>query len=276
MKSKIHEYQKKYKNSMSKNIFIAAIAALALTSCEKVIDIDLNSSESKIVIEGNITNEAGPYQVQISKTINFSEANNFPSVSGALVIMTDKTSNSTDTLSENPAGIYKTHSIQGIAGHKYDLIVSSGGQIYTASTTMPFPVTLDSIAFKHESVLVVGNSISVSPYFQDPAGVANYYTFDQFVNGRKINNTSVFSDRLSDGKYISEQLFMDSAYIKVGDIVSIKMNCVDKHVWNYFNTIQGSRGFSSPAPANPTSNISNNALGYFSAHTVQTKTAVAY
>ena len=58
--------------------------------------------------------------------------------------------------------------------------------------------------------------------FQDPAGIANYYTFTEYVNGQAINQTFNFSDRLSDGKYIRRQLFNDSSYINPGDQVSYR------------------------------------------------------
>lgn len=210
--------------------------------------------------------------MQLTQTVNFTETNDFPGISEALVTITDRTSNTTDTLSERNAGIYVTRTIEGISGHCYDLGVSYEGHTYMASTTMPFPVALDSVIFMHESDFG-GNSINLAPYFQDPAGVANYYTFNKFVNNRKVS-TSVFSDRLSDGKYIREELFGGGDAIEAGDTVLLKMNCVDKPVWNYFNTLVGA-GLGAPAPSNPTSNISSNALGYFSAHTVQTVTDVA-
>jgi hypothetical protein len=50
------------------------------------------------------------------------------------------------------------------------------------------------------------------------------------------------------------------------------MNCVDKNVYDYFFTLSGvtgNNGFQTATPANPVSNISNGALGYFSAHTTQ-------
>ncbi len=84
-------------------------------------------------------------------------------------------------------------------------------------------------------------------------------------------------DRLSDGKYIARQLFTDSAYLKAGDVLTLQMNCTDKAVYNYFNTLQqaaDANGFQSSTPSNPVSNISNNALGYFSANTVNYKTTV--
>lgn len=260
-----------------RKVWLLAIGSIVFYSCEKEVDVDLNTASPQVIIEGVITNTPGPYHVQISKTVNFSAANSYPAVSGALVVITDRTSNITDTLSEDHAGVYETLTIQGISGHSYDLFVSSEGQTYTAATTMPFPVAFDSIEFIHRNNFG-NNSIRAAPYFQDPAGVANYYTFNAFVNNRRLSSTFVFNDRLSDGKYITQQLFMDSAYIKVGDNVLVNMNCVDKNVWDYFNTLalQAEGGVQAVAPANPTSNISNNALGYFSAYTVQTKTAVAY
>ncbi len=252
------------------------VTAFIVTSCEKEINVDLNSAPPQVIIEGIVTNEAGPYQVQISKSVIFSAANSYPAVSGASVVITDRTGSITDTLLEGPAGTYKTRLIQGIPGHSYDLFVNSEGETYRASSTMPLPVPFDSITFRHSSGGIGGeNGINAIPNFQDPPGIPNYYTFNATVNSRILKTTFVFGDRLSDGRYITQQLFMDSAYIQAGNVVSIKMHCVDKDVWNYFNTIQG-EGFGSPAPANPISNITNNALGYFSAHTVQTKTAVAY
>jgi hypothetical protein len=53
------------------------------------------------------------------------------------------------------------------------------------------------------------------------------------------------------------------------------MNCVDKAVYDYLDELlqvsTNASGFASPSPANPTSNITGGALGYFSANTVNAK-----
>jgi hypothetical protein len=53
------------------------------------------------------------------------------------------------------------------------------------------------------------------------------------------------------------------------------MYCIDSAVYNYFFQLFQSGGAgsfnTSASPANPTSNISNGAYGYFSAHTVTSK-----
>jgi hypothetical protein len=257
-------------------IYILPVVYLFICSCTKVISVNLNDANANIVIEGVVDDNPGPYQVKISQTVNFSEANVFPPVAGATVTITDSATGVTDNLIETSDGLYTTQNLlQGQSGHTYQLYVSVNGKIFTASSTMPGAVTFDSLTFYSTSAFGTERTSAV-PNFQDPAGIANYYTFTEYVNGRQINQTFNFSDRLSDGRYLSLQLFNDSTYIQPGASVQVEMHCVDQAVWSYFNTLGQARGNNSQSvsPSNPISNISNNALGYFSAQTKQSKQAV--
>jgi len=253
------------------SFFILFFLLFFSISCTKVINVNLNNANPNIVIEGIVTDAPGPYQVQITQTVNFSDPNVFPPITGATVKITDNTLGITDSLSETVPGIYVTQKLlQGVSGHVYQLHVLSNGQTYTASSTMPAKVNLDSVTFYSTDIFGTKSNSAVAN-FQDPVGIPNYYTFTEYVNGQAIDQTFNFSDRLSDGKYIRRQLFNDSSYINPGDQVSIEMHCVDSRVWQYFNTLGQAKGNNSQAitPANPISNISNNALGYFSAQTTQ-------
>jgi len=257
--------------------YSSLMIALLIFSCKKVININLNNAAPKIVIQGNITNSSGPYLVQITQTVNFSAANVFPPLSGAVVKISDNTVGLTDSLIEVSPGIYSTHTLRGVSGHTYQLNILALGKTYTALSTMPQPVLLDSINFIYSNLFGVSN-IDAVVNFQDPPNISNYYTFTEFVNNRQLANTYVFSDRLSDGKYISQEIVADSAYVKRGDTVLIQMNCVDKNVWGYYSTLGLSVTGNNPqslSPANPVSNISNNALGYFNACTSNIKIRIA-
>jgi len=243
--------------------------------CKKVINVNLNNAAPQIVIQGNVTNTVGPYQVRITQTVNFSADNTFPPVSGAAVKITDVTTGQTDVLTETSPGIYTTVALpQGTPGHTYQLNISALGQTYQASSAMPLPVVLDSVTFQHVKAFSK-TKINAVPNFQDPPGIANYYTFQEYINGKLLARTFSFDDRLSDGKYISRPLnTSDSAYLNPGDLLVLQMSCVDKNVYNYFNTLQqaaDANGFQSATPSNPYTNITNNALGYFSANTVTSK-----
>jgi hypothetical protein len=259
-------------------LFLSLFGFFLLFSCTKVINVNLNSVSPNIVIEGVVDNGPGPYQVQITQTVNFSDPNVFPPVSGATVKITDSATGVTDNLIENNPGLYTTqHLLHGLPGHTYQLYVLSQGQTYTASSTMPQPVNLDSVSF-YSSNIFGSERTNAVVNFQDPAGIANYYTFTEYLNGKQIDQPFNFNDRLSDGKYLRLQLFNDSSYINPGDQVKVELHCVDNNVWAYFNTLGQAKGNNSVSvtPANPVTNLSNNALGYFSAQTRQNADAIAH
>ena len=257
-----------------KNVCLISISAFFIfcIGCKKIIHVKLKNSTPQIVITGAITDQPGPYIVTVSSTINYTADNTFPPVSGAFI--TISTNGIIDTLTEGPAGTYTTHKIKGTPGNTYNLYVSVAGQVYTSTSVMPQPVPLDSVGYVPDRD---GKRYNAIAYFQDPPGIANYYEFIEYNDRIEFKNdrgVSVFDDRLSDGKYISHTLFDDSTDINKGDTVTLQLNCIDVNVYNYLytlNLITRQNSFQSPTPDNPNGNISNNALGYFSANTVEMK-----
>jgi hypothetical protein len=69
-------------------LFITSLILLSY-SCEEVINVDLNSADPKIVIEGTITDQPGPYTVSITKTTDYYNPSSYPAVSGAQVRLVD-------------------------------------------------------------------------------------------------------------------------------------------------------------------------------------------
>lgn len=252
---------------------------LLFYSCKKTVTLGLNNLPARIVIQGEITNSEGPYMVKISQSVGFYDDNNFPAVSGAQVKITDDLGFS-DSLTETAPGIYSTHVLKGRPGGTYNLSVIAQQKQYTAVSTMPRSVGLDSVTF--ETFSGFGrNQISAVVNFQDPPGIRNFYRFVEHINDKPFTkNIFIFSDRLSDGRYIVNTLRSDSAYLDSGDLLEVKMYCIDEPVYNYFYQLEQSSGngaFNTAAsPANPVSNISNGAFGYFSAHTVRSRKVRVY
>jgi len=256
--------------------FLILLLLTGLWSCQKVINVDLNSASPKIVIDGNVTDQPGPYTVTLSQTVNFDETNIFPPVSGALIVINDNTGTS-DTLKETTPGTYQTSKLQGVSGRTYTLTVVTNNITYTATSSMPMPVEIDTLTLKN-SPRSTKKLVSVT--FTDPAGISNYYHFvEQIINihitGKPYIPTlgSVTSDRLLDGTERSFLLGRGATDLTAGDSVLVSLQCVDKNVYNYFRTAQ-QQGDMSTTLSNPVSNISNGALGYFSACTVRTKMIV--
>jgi len=264
----------KYKQNIN---YIILVTIIAFCACKKVINVTLNNATPAIVIEGNISNGSGPYQVKLTTSISYTNDNIYPGVSGALVTIKDDSTGITDVLTETPNGIYITNKTIGLVGHTYHLYVKSNGKEYSSISTMPKQVILDSITFLTRSGFKKTNT-NPQPNFQDPLGIYNAYQFIETYHNVLSKQIFVFDDEFSDGKYVVRQLNNDSTYIQPGDTVQLEMRCIDKNIFNYLKELgrQDPTNGQPTSPANPTSNISNGALGYFSAHTSQKKKAVYY
>ncbi|MFC3157380.1 DUF4249 family protein [Chryseobacterium arachidis] len=95
-----------------KNIFLIILSLFLVTSCEKEIDLDLEDQSGKIVIEGNITDQPGPYYLRITKSVAFTETNQYPAIENAQVVLSDNTGQ-TETLQYVGNGNYKLQPSQG-------------------------------------------------------------------------------------------------------------------------------------------------------------------
>ncbi len=251
---------------------LMAIGLLALCSCQKVIDVDLNSSSPKIVIEGNVNDSGLPAIVKISRTVNFDQSNVFPPVSGANVRLTDN-AGFAQTLNETSPGVYQTGGPVGTPGRTYMLSVTAAGTTYTASSTMPAAVPIQDLSVINGPF----NSHLVQVRYHDPAGVANYYRFVMIKNGAIRTRSFLVNDRGSDGETVNHILFGLSDSLGSGDRIQLDLQCVDRDIYEYFTALDriiGEGAGQSLAPANPPTNFTNQPLGYFSAYSVRSQNMI--
>ena len=248
-------------------------------SCNKVIEIDLRDTEIKYVIEGVITNEPGVCKVYVSESKNFNESNQFNRISNAVVTVSD---NGIDQiLPETEPGLYETHLINGTPGHLYQLKVVVNGKEFLASSTMPQPVLMDTL---YVSPGPFGQYKFATLTYTDPAAINNGYRFIQYVNGVKEPTIFWENDEFTDGQIVYMQLDAsapdkdDPRNIKTGDEVMIEMLCLDEPIYQFWYTLRSGGGDgndNTASPANPITNISGGAMGYFSAHTISRKSVIA-
>ena len=253
------------------------ISMFVLSSCEKVVLIDLNSSDPRPVVESNITNQPGPYTVKLSRSVNYYDTNTFPAITDATVTISDNTGN-TETLDQTSDGIYKTSTTLGIPGRTYFLKIIYNKKTYEASSTMPDIVPIDSVVFTkdtHGGMEGGGNhnqGYRVTTFFKDPTGTGNYYRLQLHSSDTaSINQTRyrVLSDKLTDGQEMS---LTYNTRLLLNDSVIVSLEAIDKQTFNFYTTLENASGdgpgFLSAPPENPVNNISNKGLGYFSAYSV--------
>jgi hypothetical protein len=255
---------------------IACTCLLLLSACEKVIDVDLNAAAPKFVIEGVVADGPGPHQVRVTQTKDFDENNNFDGVAAAEVTIADDAGN-TETLAYTGGGVYAASALVGTPGRKYTLTVRVGAETFTAAAVMPRPVAIDSVYT--ETFTTFGDPV-IMPYasFSDPSGTRNFYRHLLYVNQVRVKNIYVNTDVRSDGFRIERALPLfgpgEGEELKAGDTVTVEMQVIGEAVYDYFFSLEQTIGQSAATPANPVSNISGGALGYFSAHSADSKSIV--
>ena len=267
---------KKKKFAFNNFLIWVCVVIIIFSSCEKVVNIDLNNSSKKYIIQG-IVNNQGICQVKISQTVNFSAANNFPAISGATVTIKDNNGVPV-LLNETSAGLYETNLISGAPTHTYNLAVNISGQQFIATSQMPVQVRFDSLYISELSLF--GSTIKFATVaFHDPPLVKNAYHFIQYKNSLANKGIFALNDDFSDGKAINSQLNDfngNDDKINNGDTIKVEMQCIDANVYLFWTSLaESSTGNSQNAsPGNPVSNINGGALGFFSAHTSQNKTVI--
>lgn len=257
-------------------------------SCQKVINIDINSKDPQIVIEAVVTDDTLISQmVKITKSVNINDDNSFPNVSGASVKISDNAGNNV-TLSETSSGVYENSTLHGFPGRTYFLTVVAEGKTFTAVCTMPQKVSLDSVIVNKDASSggpggqggpggsSDSTAQSLTPVFHDPIGIGNNYRFKLKKGNTISTSTFLFNDETADGGTNNRPLNDRDIRLSKHDTIQVIMMCIDKAVYKYFYSMSqnGSGPNASATPANPVTNISGATLGYFSAHSIQIKKVV--
>ena len=254
------------------------LAFFVISSCEKVIEFDLLESEEAFVIEAIITNSKQPFTVLVSKTSPYFGAKSNHPVSGAIVsVRAEK--GKTKYFEEIEPGVYQLRGTIASAGYWYIIDVEYDGVNYTAKSFMNEVVPILDLSFSYfDGFGFFDSGYKVNTYIRDPAGTENYYRLKYYVNSRIADDKgeiALYTDQLFNGKDIG--LGQRSQVFQETDTLTIELQSIDKAVYNYFSMLESISGGSlqqTASPANPVSNFSNGALGYFSAYTFDRKTVV--
>lgn len=257
-----------------RNYISLIVVILLFTSCEKVLDLKLDNTEPRVVIESFFTDQNRQHPVSISYTTDFDAETKKIPATGATVVVREE-NGPVITFSESSPGNYLSARYRGRPGRKYTITVTLNGQTYTATSIMPSPVPIKSLGLAELSFF--GNTRKVVQLnYSDPAGIANFYYTRAFVNGLKRDQFFVDSDRFTDGREVKNSISLDEPDLVPKDEVKIQFFTIDQNVYRFLFSITQITGNGGPptVPANPTSNFNNGALGFFSASTFAEDTIV--
>lgn len=264
---------------MRQFILVLVAITVLLQACEKTIELDLEQTPSKIVIDALLTDREGYQFVKITRSVDFYGTGKSPRVTDAIVTIEDDQGEvhhfvHNPGMHEDSVGIYIPEiPFTGTVGYAYKLRVEINGEVYEAEDQM-YPVTkIDSIGYRidvdeRNDPEIEGKYYETLFYAKEPPDTKDYYFFKMFRNDSLTyqNETDVY---YSDDRFLAENIdgVPLPVYYGVGDKAVMEMYSISRNGFIFFNDLfsllNNDGGIVGPPPANPRTNLSNGALGFF-------------
>lgn len=252
--------------ALNKYIAFAILVILTITSCEEIIEIDLNSADPVLVVEATLYKDSVSV-VHLTKTANYFSLDEPPAIENATVIVTAG-GNISEKLSYIGNGNYIGENIIGTEGMGYDIEIIWNEVAYSGSAFLPKQteiISLEVINFQppapHAPIFK-----QIKSAFSDDPEMENFYLI-RYVENDTVLKGQYFA--FSDIMAINDTISFTNPMVSFdpGDEVVVRVFSIDEPLYNFYiqlnDALSGGMTMSS-TPYNPTSNIEG-ALGYFAA-----------
>lgn len=221
-----------------KKYVLICISFLTLTTCEDVIDVNLNSAEPRLVIEASINwlkNTSGNVQsIKLSLSAPFFDENIQPA-NGAIVQITDSNSNVFIFTEDANTGVYITNTFTPVLNQSYTLTIVYNNQTYTAIESLVSVVPIDNIE-QIDNGGFTGEDIELKAYYTDPLNEENFYLFEFISEIAVIPTLDVYDDEFTDGNQIFG--YYTEEDLNTGDEVVIRNYGVSERFYEFMFILQ--------------------------------------
>lgn len=258
---------------MKKLIYIFLLS-IAFWSCEDVIQVDLETTEPRLVIDASLNWQKGTngnqQEIKLSLTAPYFN-NTIPPATGATVTVTDTNNNTFSFIEDGSTGIYKNSSFIPLINSEYTLNIQYKNEVYTATETLVPVASIEFIEQKDNGGFA-GDETEIKAFYTDPKDVENYYLFE-FIKPNSNNiRLEVYDDEFTDGNQIFA--FYSDENLSSGDELEIKNYGISSRTYEYLNILlqQTDDNSSDPFETQPATvrgncinitNTQNYPLGYF-------------
>lgn len=263
-----------------------AVLCLATSACERIVTVSVPESPPRLVVEARLERlrsaVSGTQRIRLTTTDRYFSTAALPPARGAVVRVVDdsgKVAPFTELAGE--PGTYETTVFVISAGRSYTLRISYQGAEYVSTETASPAVAIDSLWFI-DRIANIGPQAGLRATIglRDPAGVKNFYLWDQFVDGRRVVRPDsvgyfrvVASDEFSDGTRIRRFQPYDGVIVTRGQQVKVRQISISEQAYRFYSALseQGLNDGSpfGVAPSSLRGNVANvttpanHGLGYF-------------
>lgn len=245
-------------------IVLFIVGLFVATSCQKVIDVNLNEADPILSIDAvyNATDEV--IRVKLGLSSNYFSNEQSAPIDAATVIIKDE--NGIETNIPNIGdGVYLLESYTPAFNTTYTLTVEYDGTTYTANSLLQDVIPLDDLSneFVEESLfgeegyvvfMELTNDVNKDLYFRAIPFLSDtiYYEADDLF----LFDNEIVADGFTQVPFFTDRF-------QIGDTVDVELRSYNLETYNYYNEIAVILSGQSAAPTNPTTNWDNDALGFF-------------
>ncbi|MGD9977979.1 MAG: DUF4249 domain-containing protein [Bacteroidales bacterium] len=272
------------------SIAAASFLMLLLASCTERINIDLDSSDAKIVVYGAITTDTLAHRIVVTQSADYYSNKPAQTISGAALTITDGENTFPLSESEREPGAYYTQpNVFAIPGRTYTLnasgvAINGSGDFKTLTAKSTIPALpddyqsrfLDSINIAYDDEW---EGWVVNAWANEPADQENYYMTKVYINNvlysDSLNNLMIADDELFNGNSTNGAALYfieDEDTIRPGYKVTLELCVINEDYYKFIYEAQTSSQpqipLFSPPSANARTNLDNGAIGFFSAYAI--------
>lgn len=250
--------------------FLVLITTLFCLSCEDVVDIDLQESNPRLVVEASIIWEkgtSGNYQViYLSETTPYFESGISPATD-AMIEVSSSTGDIFKFTEENP-GVYVNNNFLPELNKEYQLNILYNNEQYTAAEIMMPVVNLEEVEQDLNGGFG-GEDVELKVFYSDPPEINNFYLFKFLFEDVELQ---ISNDEFTNGN--KTFTFYSNEDLEIGNQVNIQIQGISESFYEYLYILSSQAGTSNGGPfqTQPTTvrgniinetNLSNFAFGYF-------------
>lgn len=243
---------------------------LITCSCEEVVDVKLEESEPRLVVEASLLwkKEAiGNFQViRLTTTAPFFDDSTPPAVGAEVSVKSE--SGEIYIFEELEPGFYITEIFEPELNNSYDLEIIYKDEVYIATESL---IPVSSLEYVEQSTGggFGGEDIELKAYYFDPADIENYYFFRFIYEDLSIQ---ISEDEFTDGNLTFA--YFSNEDLLPGEEVGFEIQGISKRFYEYMFILRSQAGTNGGGPFQTqpttvrgniinTTNPDNFAFGYF-------------
>lgn len=274
-------------------LVIAIWGVMSLVSCTEDINMPLDSTYTRLVVDGSITTDTMKHRVRLTRSSDALSKQPFQGVSNATVKISDGITEF--PLHENiiNRGTYETDStVYGVPGRTYTLMISNIDinndgvfEEYTAQSTIKKMNPIDSIQIEYDNRIADYSGWIINLFAQEIGGGRNFYLMKAYKNNVLLTDSTYEYNYMSDNTgfnggyydgfpvYMLQKSKIDER-VHNGDVITLEMDGINEDYFNFITDFIQEYNPKIPIFSGPSANISTNiepkdkAVGFFAAYSV--------